>query len=142
MKRYLGIDYGDVRTGLAVNDSLGIIASGIGTIEAGGPRVLSKKIAAVCQERGIEEIVLGNPVNMNGSAGPRTEKIKAFAEILREETGLAVHLMDERCTTMVAARYLNETNTRGKKRKAVIDTLSAEIILQDYMDMCKRGLQP
>ncbi len=142
MKRYLGIDYGDVRTGLAVNDSLGIIASGIGTIEAGGPRVLAKKIAAVCRERQIEEIVLGNPVNMNGTAGPRTEKITAFAEMLREETGLDVHLMDERCTTMVAARYLNETNTRGKKRKAVIDTLSAEIILQDYMDMCKRGLQP
>ncbi len=142
MKRYIGIDYGDVRTGLAVNDALGMLAHGIGMVEAGGPRALAKKIAMICRERQIEEIVLGNPLNMNGTPGPRSEKIAAFSAILEEETGLPVHLMDERCTTMAAARYLNETNTRGKKRKAVIDTLSAEIILQNYMDMKKNNISP
>ena len=134
MKKLLGIDYGDARTGLAVSDALGLLASGIGNIEAGGPRKLAKEIAAVCAERGIEEIVLGHPINMNGTLGPRSEKVKAFAAMLEEETGLPVCLQDERCTTMEAHRYLNDTDTRGKKRKQVVDTLSAQIILQTYMD--------
>ena len=137
MKKYLGIDYGDVRTGLAVNDSLGLIASGIGNVTAGGPRKLAIAIAEICKERGIEEIILGHPINMNGTLGPRSELVKAFAKMLEEETNLPVTLFDERCTTMVAHTFLSETGTRGKKRRQVVDTLSAQIILQNYMDMMK-----
>ncbi len=137
MKKYLGIDYGDTRTGLAVSDALCFLASGIGTVEAGGPRKLAKEIAAFCTERQITDLVLGHPVNMNGTLGPRSEKVRAFAVMLEEETGLPVHLQDERCTTMEAHRYLNDTDTRGKKRKQVVDTLSAQIILQTYMDSHK-----
>lgn len=137
MKKYLGIDYGDVRTGLAVSDDLGLLACGIGTVTAGGPRKLAQTVAQVCAERGIEEIVLGNPINMNGTVGERSEKVKRFAQILEEETGLAVNLFDERMTTMEAHRFLSDTDTRGKKRKAVVDTLSAQIILQNFMDAMK-----
>ena len=137
MKKYLGIDYGDARTGLAVNDSLGMFASGIGYVSAGGPRKLAILIARICKERGIEEIILGHPINMNGTLGPRSEMAKKFASMLEEETSLPVTLFDERCTTMVAHSFLNETNTRGKKRRQVVDTLSAQIILQNYMDMIK-----
>ena len=137
MKKYLGIDYGDVRTGLAVNDSLGLIASGIGNVTAGGPRKLAIAIAQICKERGIEEIILGHPINMNGTLGPRSELVRSFAGMLEEETGLPVTLFDERCTTMVAHSFLSETGTRGKKRRQVVDTLSAQIILQNYMDMIR-----
>ncbi len=137
MKKYLGIDYGDKRTGLAVSDGLGLLANGIGYETAPGPRKLAIKIAEICKERGIEEIILGHPINMNGTLGPRSELVKKFAVMLEEETGLTVTLFDERCTTMVAHSYLNATDTRGKKRRQVVDTLSAQIILQNYMDMVR-----
>ncbi len=141
MKKYLGIDYGDARTGLAVSDGLGLLACGIGNVTATGPRKLAIKIAEICRERGIEEIILGHPINMNGTLGPRSELVKKFAAMLEQECALPVTLFDERCTTMVAHSFMNETGTRGKKRRAVVDTLSAEIILQNYMDMIKaRGL--
>ena len=137
MKKYLGIDYGDARTGLAVSDGLGLLACGIGNLTAGGPRKLAIQVAQVCQERGIEEIILGHPINMNGTLGPRSEMTRKFASMLEEETGLPVVLFDERCSTMVAHSYLNDTGTRGKKRRQVVDTLSAQIILQNYMDMIR-----
>lgn len=137
MKKYLGIDYGDVRTGLAVSDDLGLLACGIGYESAPGPRKLAKRIAQICQERKIEEIILGHPINMNGTLGPRSELVHVFKQMLEEETGLPVTLFDERCTTMVAHSFLNETATRGKKRRQVVDTLSAQIILQNYMDFVR-----
>lgn len=141
MKKYLGIDYGDARTGLAVSDGLGLCANGIGYETAPGPRKLAIKIAQICRERSIEEIVLGHPINMNGTLGPRSELVKTFARMLEEETGLTVTLFDERCSTMVAHTFLSATETRGKKRRQVVDTLSAQIILQDYMDMVRRREQ-
>lgn len=136
--RVLGIDYGDTRTGLAISDINGFLASGIGTIEAAGDRALIRKIKEEIESRGVVLIVVGDPINMNGTRGPRSEKAHAFADKLRAETGLPVVLVDERCTTMSAHAFLNETDTRGKKRKAVVDTLSAQIILQNYLDRNKR----
>lgn len=133
MERLLGIDLGDVRTGLAVSDPLGVIASGIGTVSGLNEYELIRTVKEKIAEYGITKIVVGNPVNMNGTVGDRSKKVTAFAERLREETGLPVILFDERCTTMVAHSIMNLTDTRGKKRKAAIDTLSAEIILQNYM---------
>lgn len=136
-KKILGIDYGEARTGLAVSDALGFLASGIGNIEERDINRLINKIAEKAAELSVELIVLGNPVNMNGTLGPKAEKVAKLASRLKEKTGLEVVLFDERCTTMAAHQFLNETNTRGKKRKGVVDTLSAQIILQNYMDSHK-----
>ena len=132
-KKILGIDYGEARTGLAVSDALGFLANGIGNIEERDINRLINKIAEKVTELSVEKIVLGNPVNMNGTLGPKAEKVAKLAERLKEKTGLPVVLFDERCTTMAAHQFLNETNTRGKKRKGVVDTLSAQIILQNYL---------
>lgn len=136
-KRLMGIDYGDVRTGLAVSDPLGILAGGIGTFKASGKKALIALIIEQAEKYGVEEFVMGNPINMNGTAGERSEKAKRFAAELEAATGKPVHLFDERCTTMAAHQILNMTDTRGKKRKEVVDTLSAQIILQNYMDAMK-----
>ena len=133
--RILAVDFGDTRTGLAISDDMRFLASGVGYISPGG---IEKTAAAVAEEalaRGVVAVVVGHPLNMNGSAGPRAERAEEFAALLRDKLeGVEVVLFDERMTTMAAARYLNETNVRGKKRKGVVDTLSAQIILQNYMD--------
>jgi putative Holliday junction resolvase len=132
--RILGIDYGTARTGLAVSDELGLMAHGIETVRTMGFRHLIEIISAKIKEYGITLIVMGNPINMNGSIGEKSVMIREFAERLESETGVRVILFDERRSTIAAYAILNETNTRGKKRKSVIDTLSAEIILQNYID--------
>lgn len=140
-KRLMGVDYGDVRTGLAVSDPLGILASGVGTFKATGRKALLALIEEKAAEYGVDEFVVGNPINMNGTVGERSEKAKRFAEELAAQSGKPVHLFDERCTTMAAHQILNVTDTRGKKRKEVVDTLSAQIILQNYIDSHKSDLE-
>ena len=140
-KRLMGIDYGDVRTGIAVSDSLGILACGVGTFKASGKRALIALIAEKAEEHGVDEFVMGNPINMNGTVGERSEKVKRLAEEITATTGKPVHLFDERCTTMAAHQILNMTDTRGKRRKDAVDTLSAQIILQNYMDSHKAEME-
>ena len=136
--RVLGVDYGDRRTGLAISDASRFLAGGIGTISEGGMRSTAKKVAAVAAERGAAVIVIGMPKNMDGSEGGSADKIRAFAELLRPLTAAEIVFFDERVTTMAAAhQILNLTDTRGAKRKSVVDTLSAEIILQNYLDRAK-----
>lgn len=132
--RVLGVDYGDRRTGLAISDANRFLAGGIGTISEGGMRSTAKKVAAVAAERGAAVIVIGMPKNMDGSEGGSADKIRAFAELLRPLTAAEIVFFDERVTTMAAHQILNLTDTRGAKRKSVVDTLSAEIILQNYLD--------
>lgn len=134
MQRVLGVDYGDVRTGLAISDVNRFLANGIGTISEGGMRATAKKVAEVAREREAGIIVIGLPKNMDGSEGASADKIRAFAELLRPLTDAEIVFLDERVSTMAAHRILNMTDTRGQKRKAVVDTLSAEIILQNYLD--------
>ena len=130
--RVLGVDFGEARTGLAVSDRSRLLASGLGNIPGGGLEKTAERILAVAEEQGAVAVILGLPVNMNGTEGPRAARARELAALLAAH--LPVHLMDERMTTMAAARFLNETNTRGKKRKGVIDTLSAQIILQNALD--------
>lgn len=132
--RILGVDYGDVRTGLAVSDPTGFLASGIGYVKPGGMKNTAVAVAAAAKEQGAVGIVVGLPKNMNGSEGERSEVIRAFVALLAEETPLPIVLLDERLSTMQAHRYLSFTEVGGKKRKQVVDTLSAQIILQDYLD--------
>ncbi len=136
-KRILGIDFGKARCGIALSDPTCFLASGLKTVKVTGLNNLAEEIARTAVENGVGLIVMGDPVNMNGSAGKSSETVHDFAERLREKTGLQVVLTDERCTTMSAHRYMNETNTRGKQRKERVDTLSAEIILQNYLDSHK-----
>lgn len=132
--RVLGVDAGTVRTGIAVSDETGFLARAVCTIKAKGRRELAEKICEQAREYSVRAIVMGNPINMNGTRGESAERIEKLAELLRELSGLEVILFDERCTTMAAAQILNLTDTRNQKRKAIIDPLSAEIILQNYLD--------
>ncbi|MBR5871044.1 MAG: Holliday junction resolvase RuvX [Clostridia bacterium] len=133
-KRILGVDLGDARTGLAVSDALGFLAGGIGHIKSGHMPKIAEEVLAAAKEHDVEKIVIGNPINMNGTLGPRAEKIQAFVELLQTMTDLPIVKFDERLTTAAAHRILNETNIKSGKRKTVIDTLSAQIILQNYLD--------
>lgn len=133
-EKLLAVDFGDVRTGLAVSDDLGMLAVGLETVRANGQRALMEKIIETARAYNVTKIIVGNPVNMNGTLGERSERCRDFAQRLGEAAGLPVEMFDERCTTMLAHTIMNETNTRGKKRKNTVDTLSAQIILQDYMD--------
>ena len=133
-KRILGVDLGDARTGLAVSDALGFLAGGIGYIKSGHMPKIAEEVLAAAKEHDVEKIVIGNPINMNGTLGPRAEKIQAFVELLQTMTDLPIVKFDERLTTAAAHRILNETNIKSNKRKTVIDTLSAQIILQNYLD--------
>lgn len=142
--KIIGIDFGDKRTGLAVSDKTRFLASGIGQISVGGMQKTAERICEIIKEQNVTGgVVVGLPVNMNGSLGPRAEHAQKFASILgqklaeRDMADLPIVMMDERMTTMVASRYLNETDTRGQKRKSVIDTLSAQIILQNTLDKLK-----
>ena len=137
--RVLGVDFGEARTGLAVSDAARLLASGIGNIQGGGLEKTADAIVLAVSEQNAVGVVLGLPVNMNGTEGPRAERVRRLAELIAERApDLPVALMDERMTTMAASRFLNETNTRGKKRKGVIDTLSAQIILQNALDRLKQ----
>ena len=137
--KYLGVDYGDVRTGLAECDISGMLASGITTIKEGGMRNTAIRVAKEAEARACKKIVIGLPKNMDGSEGERTEVIRAFAKILAELTSIPIDFSDERMSTMVAYRYLGATETYGKRRRDAVDTLSAEIILQGYLDRERNG---
>ena len=137
--KLLGVDFGDKRTGLAISNDMRTLASGITQISVGGMQKTAAAVAQVAKDRAVGGVVVGLPVNMDGSHGPRAQHAEKFAGLLREAlAALAVEIpvvmQDERMTTMAASRYLNETDTRGSKRKGVIDTLSAEIILQNALD--------
>lgn len=136
--RVMGIDLGGKRTGIAISDESAFLASGLCTIRAKSLADLIARISALITEYNVKKLVLGNPINMDGTCGASAKRAAEFAALLRTETGLPVELFDERCTTMAAHTILNYTDTRAEKRKAVIDTLSAEMILQDWLDANRR----
>ena len=135
--KIMAVDFGDVRTGIAVCDVSRLIASGKGYISPGGIDRTADAIAEAAREYGVAAIVVGLPVNMDGSHGARAQRCEKLASFLKERLDIPVAVFDERMTTMTASRYLNETGTHGKKRKQVIDTLSAQIILQNCLDRLK-----
>ena len=136
-KRTLGVDFGDARTGLALSDLSGFLASGVGTVKSTSFLKTAEEVAKIAKEKDVGLIVLGNPINMNGTQGPRSEKAQAFGKHLAELTGIEVVLFDERLSTANAHTMLNLTNTRGQKRKSIIDEMSACLILQSYLDSRK-----
>ena len=130
----LGVDLGKVRTGLAVCDRGEMLASPAGVIAECSRERLADKISAVAKERGAELLVLGLPRNMDVSEGKSAQNAREMGKILAERSGLPVEFCDERGTTITAHGFLNETNTRGKKRKDVVDTVAATVILQNYLE--------
>ena len=135
----LSVDYGRVRTGVAVCDKNEVIASPVEVIKETRQEVLAGRIAELCEKTSAEQIVLGLPRNMDGSEGESAQNARAFAQKISELTGIDTVMQDERGTTITAHNYLNSTNTRGKKRKNVVDEVAATIILQDYLDKRKSG---
>ncbi len=131
--RILGIDYGDARVGVAVSDPLGMAATGVRTIKNTGKKKLLAELSEVLKEYSPETVVIGMPKNMDGTEGFRAEATRKFADTLKEIYSGNIEFTDERLTTAEASRYLNFTNTRGRKRKAVIDTVSACLIVESYL---------
>ena len=129
----MSVDFGDSRTGIAVCGKSELIASPVTVIQEKDFEKCIEKTAALAKEQHAEDIVVGYPKNMNGTIGERCEKCTLFAQKLEAMTGIPTKLWDERCTTVSAHNFLNETNTRGKKRKAVIDAVAAVIILESYL---------
>ncbi len=134
----MSVDYGDVRTGVAVCDKNEILASPVTVITERDADILADKIISLAKEYKAESFVVGLPKNMDGSEGFRAEACREFAGKLQEKSGLTADLYDERLTTVSAHNALNMTNTRGKKRKAVVDAVSAVMILEDYMSRRKK----
>lgn len=129
----MGVDFGDARTGLAICDKGEMLASPVCVVSEKDFTQCQEKVAALAKEHHAELLVVGYPKNMNGTVGERAELCQKFGDGLKEMTGIPVVMWDERCTTVSAHSYLNVTNTRGKKRKAVVDAVAATIILESYL---------
>ena len=133
--RILGLDYGDARTGVAISDLLGITAQGLESIEHGeSTKKLLARLKEIVNEYKVEKIVIGYPLNMNATKGPRAEKTDKFIEKLKDEFNLEVIKIDERLTTVAAHKTMTTLNIGKDKKKKIVDTISAEYILQMYLD--------
>ena len=133
----MAVDLGLARTGIAVSDAGETFAFPKTVIQEWNADRLVERIAALSREYGAGRIVVGYPVNMDGSAGERAQTCRELADRIREASGLETVLRDERLTTVAAYAVLNENNVRGKKRKAVVDAEAACQLLQDYLDFCR-----
>ena len=138
--KILSVDLGKARTGLAVCDENEVLASPVGVISEWNREKLLKRVAEEAEKQSAREIVVGLPRNMDGSEGESALTARSFAEKLQGLVAVPVVLQDERGTTVTAHRYLNDTDTRGRKRKSVIDAVAATIILQDRLAYRKNHL--
>lgn len=139
----ISVDLGKARTGIAICDRSEIMATPLTVLEEWNRERLCDRICQLAAERKAQRIVVGLPVNMDGSEGESAQGAREFADKLRESSGVEVVMSDERGTTKTAMSYLNQSDTRGKRRKAVIDAVAASIILQDHLDRRRNaGEQP
>ena len=132
--RIMAIDYGDAHTGIAISDPTGLLAGFTTVINSRRQEVVVEQVAALAKEHGAEELVLGHPVNMDGTLGPRSEKAKV---LLEEATSLPVVLWDERRTTIDAHNILFNSGKNAKQRKKVVDAVAASLILEGYLTFKK-----
>lgn len=133
----MAVDFGDARTGLAVTDSAGMMAHGAGCIEGVGFKKVAAAVAEKAKKRSVALIVVGNPINMNGTEGPRSQKCRDFAETVAELSGIPTVMQDERLTTVSAHRFLSDSGVAGRKHKKHVDELSATLILESYLERLK-----
>jgi putative Holliday junction resolvase len=135
VRRVVGFDVGDRRIGIAVSDPLGYTAQPLFTLHRTNRRADLKAVARVLRKHGVVEAVVGNPLHMSGDQSPQAAKAQAFAEELRAEFGLTVHLWDERLTTAEAHRHLDAGgHAAGRERRGIIDQVAAVLILQAFLD--------
>jgi putative Holliday junction resolvase len=137
--RILGIDYGDSRVGIAITDALGITAQGLETIHhKGNDKIVLRRLDEIMQQYEIDTIVVGKPLNMNGTATERVEVTNKFIHKLKcKYNKLKIDTMDERLTTVEAHRTMNDLNINPRKKKNLVDTISAVYILEMYMNRNK-----
>lgn len=140
MQRFLAIDYGTVRVGIAVSDPLGVIATGIKTLnhKAKTMNDLASEINEVVIKENITDLVLGLPKRTDGKVGEKELQVREFAEILKEITGIDPILYDERYTTVIAQQIMNKTGVKPNRKREIVDQVAAEILLQNYLDKVAR----
>ena len=136
--KIMAVDFGDSRTGIAICDRGELLASPVCVIEEKHFPTTVQKTAQQAQEQGAERIVVGHPLNMDGTRGPRAEKAEGFAELLREATSLPVTLWAERRTTVDAHNILLNNGKRAKERKKTVDAVAASLMLEGYLTFKKR----
>lgn len=136
MQRYLAIDYGSVRVGLAISDPLGLIATGFKTLnhKAKTMSEIAFEIAEIVEKQDITVLILGLPKRTDGIIGEKEQLTREFAAILENVTGLKPVLYDERYTTAIAHQFMNKTGVRPKRKREIVDQVAAEILLQNYLD--------
>ena len=132
--RILGVDYGDSRVGLAVSDEMRVLASPLPPLQTGSMRKTIDEVAKVARETDAEVIVVGLPLNMNGTEGPQAGKVRAFGSKLGEVSGAEIVYKDERLTTVQAHRAFDQAGVSKSRRSRLVDSVSAQIILQSYLD--------
>ncbi|WP_178669298.1 Holliday junction resolvase RuvX [uncultured Eubacterium sp.] len=132
--KVLSVDYGDVRTGIAMSDARGILASPFCVIEESYQPKLVDRIVQIVEENKIEKIVIGLPRNMDGSYGYRCDECRSLGDAIIEKIDVDIFYEDERLTTVMAHNVLSDNNVRGKKRKQTVDAVSAVMILQSFLD--------
>lgn len=133
--RILGLDYGEARTGVAISDALGITAQGVESIEhSENMKKLIERLGELIKEYKVEKIVIGYPLNMNATKGPRAEKTDKFIARLKKEFELEIIKIDERLTTVAAHKTMTTLGVDKNKKKKIVDTISAQYILQMYLD--------
>ncbi len=138
MKRIMGIDYGDARTGVAISDLLCSIVGSTYVIRSRNTDKLLDDILQLAKQNDVGQIVVGLPKNMDGSEGSRAMLCREFAQQLENVTGLSVAMWDERRTTVEAHNILSQHNYHGKKRKETVDAVAASLILSGYLDYLAR----
>ena len=136
----MALDYGDVRIGIAMSDVTRFLASGYENYTRISLEKDCKHIADIISQNNVKVVVLGLPLNMDGTEGVRVEKTKEFAEVLKSYTDAKIDFLDERLTSVSAEKILISADVSRKKRKQVLDKLSATIILQDYLDQQSRKI--
>lgn len=131
--RIMGIDYGDARTGLAVSDEMNILVGEAWTLNEWNPERVADVIAQEAQKRNVRRLVLGLPKNMDGSEGPRAEKCRDFAELLRSKTDIELVMWDERRSSIEAHAILHANGKKEKKHRKTVDAVAASLILEGYL---------
>lgn len=129
----MGLDVGDRRIGVAVSDALGFTAQPVLTLTRTNRKQDLKSIERLIRRYSCSAIVVGNPLYMSGDQSPQAAKAQAFAQMLRDETELPVHLWDERLTTTEAHRHLHAAGRVGKEHKAMVDQVAAVLILENWL---------
>ena len=138
MKRIMGIDYGDARTGVAMSDLMCTLVGSTAVVPSRNTEKAIADIVRMAKENEVGRIVVGLPRNMDGSEGPRAELCREFAQLLAEATGLEIVMWDERRTTVEAHNILSQHNYHGQKRKNTVDAVAASLILEGYLNSLKR----